>query len=114
MTNYFETLGVNKNATPEEIKKSYHKLVVKWHPDKFSDKSSEEKEKANGMIREINEAYEKLSKSELVDEDLEDFDNYQEENKKKEEDIKRNQENILRKKIDSVISLINREFINSR
>jgi molecular chaperone DnaJ len=49
---YYEVLGVTKNATEAEIKKAYRKLVVKHHPDKGGD---EEK------FKEIAEAYDVLS-----------------------------------------------------
>jgi len=56
---YYEVLGVNKNSTPEQIKSSYRKLAVKYHPDKNKgDKSAEEK------FKEASEAYHVLSNSE--------------------------------------------------
>jgi molecular chaperone DnaJ len=53
---YYEVLEVARQASQEEIKKSYRKLAVKFHPDKNpGDKSSEEK------FKEVGEAYEVLS-----------------------------------------------------
>lgn len=63
--NYYEILEIDKNATPEEIKKAYRKLSLKWHPDRQSSKSLEEKEKANKKMQEINKAYEVLGNEEL-------------------------------------------------
>lgn len=58
---FYEVLGVQKNATPEEIKKAYKKLAVKWHPDRWGDKSEEEQKKAEENFKEVAEAYEVLS-----------------------------------------------------
>jgi curved DNA-binding protein len=53
---YYKVLGVAKTATPEEIKKAYRKLALKYHPDKTKgDKAAEEK------FKEVNEANEVLS-----------------------------------------------------
>lgn len=53
---YYEVLGVKRNASLDEIKKAYRKLAMQYHPDRNpGDKSAEEK------FKEINEAYEVLS-----------------------------------------------------
>jgi len=59
MTNkdYYKTLGVDKKATPQQIKKAYRKLAMKWHPDKNPD----DKENAEAKFKEIGEAYSVLS-----------------------------------------------------
>jgi len=52
---YYKILEINKSASQDEIKRSYKKLAVKWHPDK--NKSSE----ATSMFKKISEAYTTLS-----------------------------------------------------
>jgi curved DNA-binding protein len=53
---YYQILGIDKNAKTDEIKRAYRKLALKYHPDKNpGDKDSEER------FKEINEAYEVLS-----------------------------------------------------
>ena len=46
----------------EEIKKAYRELVKQHHPDKFTNASEEERAYHEKRIKEINEAYDKLSK----------------------------------------------------
>lgn len=58
---FYEILGVQKTATPEEIKKAYKKLAVKWHPDRWGDKSEAEQKTAEENFKEVAEAYEVLS-----------------------------------------------------
>jgi molecular chaperone DnaJ len=52
---YYEVLGVNRDATDEELKKTYRKLAFQYHPDRNKDNGAE------GKFKEINEAYEVLS-----------------------------------------------------
>jgi curved DNA-binding protein len=52
MTNHYQTLGVDRNATPDEIKRAYRKLASQHHPDKGGDKH---------RFQEIEQAYRTLS-----------------------------------------------------
>jgi molecular chaperone DnaJ len=54
--NYYEELGIQSTATPEEIKKAYRKLALKYHPDRNSQDA-----KATEKFKRVTEAYSILS-----------------------------------------------------
>jgi curved DNA-binding protein len=54
---YYQILGVSRDATPEEIKKAYRKLALKYHPDK----AKGDKKQAEEKFKQISEAYAVLS-----------------------------------------------------
>ena len=56
---YYEVLGVNRNASADEIKSAYRKLSKKYHPDLNPDDAAAEEK-----FKEVNEAYQVLSNSE--------------------------------------------------
>ena len=55
-TDYYKILGLNKNASAEEIKKAYRKMALKYHPDRNKDNKE-----AEAKFKEVNEAYAVLS-----------------------------------------------------
>ncbi len=61
MKDYYQILGVEKNATELEIKKAYRKLALKYHPDKAPEDKKQEYEK---KFKEVSEAYRVLSDKE--------------------------------------------------
>ena len=61
---YYKSLGVSKDASIEEIKKSYKKLALLHHPDKQIGKTDEEKKEAEKVFKEIAQAYQVLSNPE--------------------------------------------------
>lgn len=58
---YYEVLGVSKNATPEELKKAYRQKAIQYHPDRQQGKSEAEKKEAEEKFKEAAEAYDVLS-----------------------------------------------------
>lgn len=56
---YYQTLGIDKKASQEQIKKAYRKLAVKYHPDKNQGDSAAEE-----RFKEVNEAFEVLGNAE--------------------------------------------------
>ena len=55
---YYEILGIKKNAAIDEIKRAYRELALKYHPDRVP---TEEKKAAEEKFKEISEAYAVLS-----------------------------------------------------
>jgi len=62
--NYYAVLGLKEDATDDEIKKAYRKLILEYHPDTVANKglNDEFKEFATKRFREIQEAYEEICK----------------------------------------------------
>jgi len=75
---FYEILGINKNASNAEIKKQYMKLIVKYHPDKSDD------EKSVKMYELIQKAYEVLNN----EKNKEDYDMLLKETEEKKESLK--------------------------
>lgn len=58
LTQYYQILGLQPNASPDEVKQAYRKLARTWHPDRFFD--PQQKQQAEEEIKKINQAYEIL------------------------------------------------------
>lgn len=59
--NPYNVLGVNENASDDEIRAAYHKLVKKYHPDQYSNNPLSDL--AQEKLKEINQAYEMITKA---------------------------------------------------
>ncbi|GMF20949.1 unnamed protein product [Phytophthora fragariaefolia] len=58
---YYKILNVSQNATEAEIKKSYKRMALKFHPDRHAGKSDEQKAEAEAAFKDVGEAYAVLS-----------------------------------------------------
>ena len=64
---YYNILGVNRDASEDEIKKAFRKLSLNWHPDKHVNDSEADKKAAEEKFKDIAEAYGVLSDKEKRD-----------------------------------------------
>ena len=60
---YYQILGVQKGASADELKRAYFKLVKEHHPDRYTNSSESEKKYHEDKMKQINEAYDKLTKN---------------------------------------------------
>ena len=58
---YYEVLGVGRDASADDIKSAYRKLALKWHPDRWVNGTEQEKKTAEEKFKEASEAYSVLS-----------------------------------------------------
>jgi DnaJ like chaperone protein len=59
----YEVLGIDKNATDEEVKKAYRQMAVRYHPDKVASLGEEYQKGAKEKFQKIQEAYDNIKKS---------------------------------------------------
>ena len=58
----YKILGINSNATDDELKKAYRKMAIKFHPDKVATMGEEYVKGAKEKFQQIQEAYEAIKK----------------------------------------------------
>jgi DnaJ like chaperone protein len=56
----YKVLGISPDATDEEVRQAYRKMVIQYHPDKVATLGDDVKEAATRKIQEINEAKERI------------------------------------------------------
>lgn len=60
--NAYKILGIDSNATDEDVKKAYREMAKKYHPDKVAYLGEDVRKSAEQKLQEVNEAYEKIKK----------------------------------------------------
>ncbi|MBG15417.1 MAG: molecular chaperone DjlA [Crocinitomicaceae bacterium] len=61
-SNAYKVLGLNSNATDEEVKKAYRKMAIKHHPDKYAQMGEEHQKAAKEKFQKLQDAYETIKK----------------------------------------------------
>ena len=59
---YYDVLGVSKSVSPDELKKAYRRMAVKYHPDKVAHLGEAYKVSAKEKFQKVQEAYENIKK----------------------------------------------------
>mgnify|MGYP000250244224 CR=1 FL=1 len=62
MKDPYQSLGVNKGATENEVKKAYRQMAIKFHPDKVAQMGEEYQKGAKEKFQKIQEAYDGIKK----------------------------------------------------
>ena len=57
---YYKILGIERDASDDEIKKAYRKMAMKYHPDKVGHLGDDYKKNAEEKFKKVSEAYEKI------------------------------------------------------
>lgn len=60
--NLYKILGIDANATDDEVKKAYREMAKKYHPDKVAYLGEDVRKSAEQKLREVNDAYDKIKK----------------------------------------------------
>ena len=62
MRDPYEVLGIDRNASRDEIKRAYRELAKKYHPDRVAHLGKEHQDGAEEKFRQVQQAYEQLQK----------------------------------------------------
>ena len=62
MKDYYQILGVSKDASADDIKSAFRKLAMKYHPDRYAGQGASAQKQAEENFKLINNAYERIKK----------------------------------------------------